>query len=201
MATKQPPQQFLGTLFLLVGPSRVGKDTILRALLRRRSLGLVKLVTMTTRARRTGETAGKTYHYVSDDVFKEQIASKQLLEWAPVRNFKYGTPKEPLLTLLQSGKNVIQQVDVRGAAALRQIPNIKTVTIFILPGSLAELKVRLASNTFTPEQRHVRWLETEQELARQTEFDYRIVNTQGKLRQAVDEAAGIIRSVGRLTRP
>ncbi|MFA7286439.1 MAG: guanylate kinase [Patescibacteria group bacterium] len=197
MTPKPLKQKNTGTLFLLVGPSRVGKDTILRSLLRRRSLGLVKLVTMTTRLRRPGEIAGKTYHYVSDDAFQERIAKKQLLEWAPVRNYKYGTPKEPLLTLLQQGHNVIQQIDVRGAAALRA-RTLRTITIFILPGSLAELKVRLSSNTFTPEQRRVRWTETEQELARQTEFDYRIVNTQGKLGQAVDEVAAIIRSIAQV---
>ncbi|PJE76183.1 hypothetical protein COV04_00820 [Candidatus Uhrbacteria bacterium CG10_big_fil_rev_8_21_14_0_10_48_11] len=183
-----------GVLFLLVGPSRVGKDTILKAILRRRSLRLKKLVTMTTRPRRPREIDGKTYYYVDDATFLKTAKSDGLLEWAPVRNYRFGTPKEPLMTWLRQGQNVLQQVDVRGAAALRRIKGVHTISIFILPGSVEVLRQRLNSKGFTPTERRIRWKETVAELKRQTEFDYRVVNAKGKLRQAVDEVAGIIQA-------
>ncbi|MFA5954149.1 MAG: guanylate kinase [Patescibacteria group bacterium] len=183
-----------GILFLLVGPSRVGKDSILKALLNRRSLRLKKLVTMTTRPRRPREVNGKTYHYVSDATFLQKDKTGGLLEWAPVRHYRFGTPREPLMTWLRNGQQVLQQVDVRGAAALRRIPGLNTVTVFILPGSVGELRQRLNKKGFTPAERRIRWQETLEELQRQTEFDYRVVNAQGKLNQAVDEVAVIIRA-------
>jgi len=189
---KRPPRP--GTLFLLVGPSRVGKDSILKALLHTRSLRLRKLITVTTRERRPHEVPGKTYHYVSEATFVKKARAGGFLEWAPVRNHRFGTPREPLLTWLRQGKNILQQIDVRGAAALKRIAHLNAVTIFILPGSIDELRRRLFRKSFTPEQQRIRWQETMQELRRQTEFDYRVINAEGKLGDAVQEVAEIIRA-------
>jgi len=188
-------QKNLGTLFIIVGPSRVGKDSILRALLKRRSLGLKKLVTTTTRPRRPREIAGRTYHYLTEAEFVKKIKNNELLEWAPVRNYRFGTPKEPLMTWLSHGQNVIQQVDVRGATAMKKIKSLKTTTIFILPGSIKELKKRFDATTFTSAQRKIRWEETTSELKRQTEFDYRVVNSEGKIDKTVKEVAQIIEAI------
>ena len=183
-----------GTLFLLVGPSRVGKDSILKGLLSMKSLGLRKLVTATTRERRSNEVSGKTYYYLSNEEFLNLIRTKQLLEWAPVRNHQFGTPKEPLLTWLRAGYKVLQQIDVRGADALQRRHELKVVTIFILPGSLDELRRRLHSRAFTHTERRIRWRETVVELKKQAEYDYRVVNEEGKLKQTIYEVAAIIRS-------
>ena len=183
-----------GTLFLLVGPSRVGKDSILCGLLRIKLLKLRKLVTMTTRQKRAGEISGKTYHYVSEEMFLRKIKNKEFLEWAPVRNHRFGTPRRPLLNWLAAGHDVIQQVDVRGADALCRLQLLKTVTIFILPGSMEELKERLNHHVFSPEQRRVRWAETLRELKKQTEYDYRVVNARGELHTAIAEVAEIIKA-------
>ena len=191
----QQKHQRPGTLFLLVGPSRVGKDSILKALLRTPSLKLRKLVTVTTRERRPREVPGRTYHYVSEDEFIRRQQQHAFLEWAPVRNHRFGTPCEPLLTWLNAGQDVVQQVDVRGADALRTHGDLHVVTIFILPGSVDDLKRRLDQPAFTPEQRRIRWQEALHELQKQTEYDYRVVNTVGKLDQAVAEVVGIIRAV------
>lgn len=184
-----------GTLFLLVGPSRVGKDSVLKGLLRIKSLKLRKLVTATTRERRPGEVSGKTYYYVSGERFRRMIANRELLEWAPVRHHRFGTPREPLLTWLAHGQNVLQQIDVRGADALRRLHDLNVVTIFILPGSIEELKQRLNSKTFTPAERRIRWQETMHELQKQPEYDYRVVNAAGKLKATIAEVAAIIQLV------
>lgn len=183
-----------GTLFLLVGPSRVGKDSILRGLLKMKSLKLRKSVTMTTREKRLGEAAGQTYHFVSEDAFLRKINNHELLEWAPVRNHRFGTPKEPLLSWLRAGHNIIQQIDVRGADVISRLKFLKVVTIFILPGSLDELKARLNNHRFSPEQRRVRWAEALRELKKQVEYDYRVINAKGQLQTAIDEVAEIIRA-------
>jgi guanylate kinase len=182
-------------LFLLVGPSRVGKDSIMKALLRIRSLRLRKLVTVTTRERRPHEVAGKTYRYVSEATFSQMVRAGRFFEWAPVRRHRFGTPREPLRSWLEAGHSVLQQIDVRGAAALRRIPGLKVVAIFILPGSIAELRHRLFKKSFTPEQQRIRWQETLAELRRQTEFDYRVVNAEGQLPRAVREVAEIIHAI------
>lgn len=185
-----------GTLFLLVGPSRVGKDSILRGLLKMKSLKLRKSVTMTTREKRPGEVAGQTYHFVSEDAFFRKIKNHELLEWAPVRNHRFGTPKEPLLSWLRAGHNVIQQVDVRGADVISRLRFLKVITIFILPGSLNELKERLNNRHFSLEQRRIRWVEALWELKKQIEYDYRVINTKGHLQTAIDEVAEIIKATG-----
>lgn len=183
----------IGTLFILVGPSRVGKDSVLRGLLKMKSLRLKKLVTVTTRAKRPREIRGKTYHYVTENKFSEMISQKKFLEWAPVRNYRFGTPREPLLTWLSRGQDVIQQVDVRGADVLRRLKELPhVVTIFILPGSMNDLKQRLNNGAFKPGERRIRWQETLQELQKQAEYDYRVVNPAGKLAQTIKEVAEII---------
>lgn len=183
-----------GTLYLLVGPSRVGKDSILRGLLKRRELRLRKLVTITSREKRAGEIGGKTYHFISEDEFSRRIRKNEFLEWAPVRNHRFGTPRQPLLSWLKSGHDVIQQVDVRGADVLQRLKFLNVVTIFILPGSMEELKDRLNNKIFSPEQKRIRWAETITELRKQTEYDYRVINAKGELGRAIREVAEIIKA-------
>lgn len=167
----------------------------MRALLRRPTLRLRKLVTVTTRPPRPGEVKGHWYHFVSEAEFDARLKRGDFLEWAPVRGYKFGTPKEPLRTWLTKGYRVIQQIDVRGAASLSRVPWIRAKTIFILPGSVTDLKNRLQSKHFSPEQRKIRWQETVNELKQQVVYDFRVVNEWGKLKEAVDEAALFIRMI------
>lgn len=192
---KTPAKKFPGTLFLIVGPSRVGKDSILRGVLRAPSLRLHKVVTATTRACRSNEIPGKTYEFLSEEEFRRRLRAREFLEWAPVRGFKFGTPREPLKTLMRRGRRAIQQIDVRGIDSLRRIPWLQIVTIFILPGDVADLRKRLLTQDFTPAQRRLRWRETVSELKRSAEYDFRVVNVRGKLQEAIHETKEIIRAV------
>ena len=184
-----------GTLFLIVGPSRVGKDSIMHGLMRRSTLRLKKLVTYTTRSCRPNETPGRSYHFVSEQEFEQRLKRGEFLEWAPVRGYKFATPKEPLRTWLRQGKKVLQQIDVRGAKSLIKIIGPAVFTIFILPGSLDDLKQRLRQKIFFPKQRRIRWQETINEIAMQKEFDFRLVNKRGHLAEAINEAVEVIRAV------
>lgn len=185
-----------GTLFLLVGPSQVGKDAIIRRLLGMSSLKLHKVVTATTRAPRPGEINGKNYFFISNQEFDRRIKRGSFFEWAHVQTHRSGTPNEPLKTWLKAGHAVIQHIDVKGADVLQAIPELKTVSIFILPGSINELRQRFNRRRFKPEEARVRWQTTLSELAQQIKYDYRVVNKEGQLSAAVREVAEIIRAVG-----
>jgi guanylate kinase len=182
----------VGTLFIVIGPSRVGKNAILKCLMRRKSLGLRELVTVTTRERRVGEKEGKDYFFVSDDQFDKMIKQDEFIEWVNIQTHRSGTPKEPMMSWLKSGHNMVADLDVHGALDYQKDKRFNVVTIFILPGSLRDLRRRLHASIKNSHERKVRWETMKNELALQTKFDYRVVNVQGKLKQAVEEVVDII---------
>lgn len=183
-----------GTLFLIIGPSRVGKDAILQRILRRKSLKLKELISTTTRKPRPREKEGVHYHFVSDSKFDKLIKSNGFIEWVHIQTHRSGTPKEPVLTWLKNGHDAIADVDMYGALFFQKQKGFQVVTIFILPRRLATLKKRLNASIKDVHERKVRWETTKKELAMQNKFDYRVINEQGKLNQAVDEVASIIKA-------
>lgn len=189
-----PARRRRGILFFIVGPSQVGKNAIIKRLLGLKSLRLRDVVTATTRAPRKGEVPGVSYHFVTDEKFDDMVKRKQFFEWARIQTHRSGTPKEPLMTWLSRGQNAVQDIDVQGADVLRKHPDLNIVSIFILPESLAVLKARFSRRKFTPHEAKVRWQTTLRELKQQHKYDYRVVNADGKLDQAVREVAGIIRA-------
>lgn len=135
-ATPQP-----GQLIVITGPSGVGKGTLLRQL-RQRHPELALSVSATTRPPRSTEVEGVDYYFVSVEEFKGMIASGKLLEWAEFAGHYYGTPRDPLLQLIEEGKTVILEIELQGARQVRQsYPQARH--IFILPPSLTELEHRL----------------------------------------------------------
>lgn len=191
--SRRPKRQ--GILFILIGPSQVGKDTILKRLLKMRSLKLHHVVTCTTRAPRPGEVPGKTYHYVSDAAFDEMRRRGDLLEWVHIQTHRSGTPKYPLFTWLKRGEDALQHMDVKGADVFMKRKDMRVVTIFVLPKSVEELHKRFSRRSFSPRERAVRWKTTLGELAQQDKYDFRVINAEGELDAAVHEVAEIIRSV------
>lgn len=183
-----------GTLFLLIGPTQVGKDTILRELVRRRSLRLRKVTTVTTRAKRPREINGLSYYFVNDVEFDELIARGELMEWAHVQTHRSGTPLHPTIDRLHKGWNLIEHIDIQGADALLKRKDIRIVTIFVAPGSLEDLKRRLQKKHFTPTERRVRWQTMLREMKRMNDYDFRVVNVEGKLRETVREVEEIIKA-------
>lgn len=188
--TSQPsPKQ--GLLFVLSAPSGAGKDTVIHALKDQR-MDFYVVASVTTRAPRPGESEGNPYHFVSEATFQHMVAHNELLEYANVHGNWYGQPLQQIRDNLQAGHDVLLKIDVQGAATVRQkIPG--AIFIFLAPGSVEELVERLTiRHTETEDEKALRLLNAQKELAQQEYFEYVIVNRQGKLAEAVEQLKAII---------
>ncbi|MDI6799241.1 MAG: guanylate kinase [Actinomycetota bacterium] len=181
-----------GKIFIISGPSGAGKGTLISEAVK--ELDDIEVsVSVTTRNIRKGESPGKSYYFVSDEEFDKKIKEDEFLEWAKVHSNRYGTLKKLVRNLLQSGKDLILELDVQGAISVKEkIPN--SILIFILPPSDRELKKRLLErDTENQGDVGVRLRTAESELKFQNIYDYKIVNAD--LSQAKAELIGIINSI------
>ena len=194
-ASSAPP-----LLVVLSGPSGVGKDAALDALkLLDRPWRFV--ITATTRPQRPGEQDGVDYIFLETAAFLKMKERDDLLECAQVYDYWYGVPRNQVRQGLQDGKDVILKVDVQGADTVRELAP-EALFIFMIPSSLDELKSRLTKReTETPTQVALRLSNAQSELGRVGEFDYRVVNREGQLEQAVAEIDAIITAEKCRTRP
>ena len=185
-ASPAPPQ-----LVVISGPSASGKGTLMAAL-RSLSRPWHFAVTATTRPMRPGEVDGKDYIFLEVADFLHMRERDELLECAQVYDRWYGVPRRQVRDPLIAGKDVILEIDVQGAAAIRSIAP-DALTIFVMPASLSELRSRLANRGTEDESEMQRRLqEASVELNRIGEFDYRVVNRNGQLDSAVREIDAII---------
>ncbi|WP_194835672.1 guanylate kinase [Nocardia sp. XZ_19_369] len=166
-----------GRLVVLVGPSAVGKSTVVRCV-RERLPHLIFSVSATTRAPRPGEVDGLDYRFVSREEFDAMITAGELLEWADIHGGlqRSGTPAAPVRAALAEGLPVLVEVDLEGARAVRKaIP--EATLAFLAPPSWEELVSRLTSRGTESPEVIARRLETARtELAACDEFDIVIVN-------------------------
>src|SRR5829696_8617235 len=177
-----------GTLFVVSSPSGGGKGTIIRHVLDVVE-NLSYSVSYTTRAPRPGEVDGREYFFVSRETFAEMTAAGEFLESACVHGNFYGTSKRQILEETAAGTDIILEVDVQGAASVRQLL-MDSVSIFILPPSYEVLRQRLiARGTDTPEELEVRLRNAPEELKQYSAFDYVIINDE------INRAAGQLASV------
>ena len=178
-------------LVVLSGPSASGKGTLIAAL-RELERPWHFAVTATTRPMRTGEVDGKDYIFLDVDTFQRMRERDELLESAQVYDRWYGVPRQQVRDPLIAGKDVILEIDVQGAATIRSIAP-EALTIFVMPASMEELRNRLAQRGTEEESEMQRRLqEAAVELSRIDEFDYRVVNRNGALDDAVREIDAII---------
>ncbi len=162
-------------LFILSAPSGAGKTTLCRSLVRRDDKVRYS-VSATTRPRRGKEENGKAYHFVSDEEFSSLAEQDGLLEWEEVYGYRYGTPKAQVQELLAAGFDVVLDMDINGALHLKRLYP-ESVTVFLLPPSLFELRRRLtARGRDDRETIEVRLARAEAEIERAREFDYVVVN-------------------------
>lgn len=182
-----------GLLFILSGPSGVGKDAVM-AKLWADKFPLHFGVTATTRPPRQGEVHGVDYYFVSEAEFRRMIADDDLLEWAEVHCRLYGVPRASVRSFLEAGEDVLLRVDVQGAAAIRsRVPD--AVLIFLSPPSMDSLVTRLKGRgTETPEQLATRIANAHEEMNRLREFDYEVVNPDDGLDDAVDLVKSIVKA-------
>jgi len=177
-----------GTLFVVSSPSGGGKGTIIRHVLELVE-NLSYSVSYTTRAPRLNEVNGREYFFVSRETFEKMIAAGEFLEWACVHGNFYGTAKRQIVEQTALGKDILLEVDVQGAASVRQLL-MDSVSIFIMPPSYRVLRERLlARGTDTAEELELRLRNAPDELSHYSTFDYVIINDK------VDRAAGQLASI------
>ena len=183
-------EQSRGVLFVLSGPSGVGKGTLNAKLFAEFDDQIAFSVSATTRAPREGEIDGKHYFFISRQEFENRIANNDFLEHAEFAGNCYGTPVSYVNSLLEQGKNVILEIDVQGAMQVRsRMP--ESVSIFILPPSFEELENRLRGRgTETEEKIQMRLGAARREMEYAPQYNYQIVNG-GDLEAAYQELRGV----------
>lgn len=176
-------------LFIISGPSAVGKGTIVKRILK--SDGKVHLsVSATTRNPREGEEEGVSYYFMSDEQFVKAVGEGGFLEHASVHGHYYGTPKAPVMSQLKAGRDVILEIDVQGAMQVKEsYPD--GVFIFILPPSVDALRSRIMHRgTESEEDIQVRLGAAQREMEYLEHYDYYVVNDD--LEKAVDSVKKIM---------
>ena len=177
-------------LTVVSGPSGVGKDALMARLLE--GGGFRRPVTITARPPRPGEVDGVHYRFASREGFEAAIAAGDLLEHALVHGTHYGTPRASLRDALASGLDVLLQVDVQGARALREALD-GAFFVFIAPESLAQLERRLRARPGADDAEVARRLASARaELEHQPAFDAVVVNAEGALDATVEHVLALI---------
>ena len=178
-----------GLMFVLSSPSGAGKTTLSRMLLKAdRNVELS--VSVTTRPKRPGEIEGRDYRFIDLPDFEAMVRKHELLEWAEVFNYRYGTPRRPVEKALRSGRDVLFDIDWQGTQQLREKARDDLVSVFILPPTAKELHRRLQRRAQDSRAIIVsRMAKAADEMSHWPEYDYVIVN------RDIDEAFGQVRAI------
>jgi guanylate kinase len=177
-------------VFVITGPSGVGKGTLIRAL-RERVPGLELSVSATTRQPREEEADGRDYHFLSREEFDRRAEANEFLEHATYSGNRYGTLRSEVERRLAEGTSVLLEIEVQGARQVRAAMP-EAVLVFIAPPNPEALRARLEGRgTDTPEAIDERLRTAALELAAQEEFQHVVVNDE--IERAADELARIVR--------
>jgi guanylate kinase len=185
----------MSKVFVITGPSGVGKGTLISRLLERVP-NLTLSVSATTREPREGEEDGRDYHFLSPEEFEARMEADDFLEFATYSGNRYGTLRSEVQRCVDAGHSVVLEIEVQGAQQVRAAMP-ESVQIFIAPPDPGHLRSRLEGRgTDSAEAIDTRLETAEQELAVQGDFDHRIVNDDlahaaGELEEIVRAEAGL----------
>lgn len=180
----------MAKVFVITGPSGVGKGTLISKLLERVP-GLELSVSATTREPRAGEVDGRDYHFLTPEEFDRRVGAEDFLEFATYSGNRYGTLRSEVRRRLEGGHSVVLEIEVQGARQVRAAMR-ESIQVFIAPPDPGELRRRLEGRgADAAEAIDARLEVAEQELAAQDEFAYRVVNAD--LERAAAELEEIVR--------
>src|SRR3989338_2680390 len=181
----------MGLLVIISSPSGGGKDVVINTLLKHLPRS-ARLISTTTRPPRPDNKEGVDYFFITRDEFERRIAADEFLEYNIYANNYYGTPRAYLEKMLASYDIVLSQIEVNGKHNLDKL-NIKNLSIFMLPDDINNLRKRIAKRGgITPEVMEHRLEIAQKEIAASVDYDYRIVNVEGKLPETIDKIEKII---------
>lgn len=175
MAEKMPCIRRRGVALVIAGPSGVGKSALTEALLRAEPL-TIRSVSVTTRPPRDGEIEGVHYYFRDVAKFQAMVAANELLEWAEVFAYRYGTRRAAVLDALETGRDVLFDIDWQGHRRLRTVLPGDVVGVFVLPTAVPVLEARLKDRGDPPERVSRRMAQAAGQIAHWREFDYVLVN-------------------------
>jgi len=181
-----------GVVFVISGPSGVGKGTLLNALIERNKDKIGYSVSATTRDRRDGEIEGTHYYFKSNDEFDELIKIGDVLEYDTYAGNRYGTLKSVLMESINIGKSIALDITVPGAMALKKSMKNDVVTVFIMPPSVEVLRQRLTDRNregLDEIEKRIAFA-VESELSKYLDYDYVVINND--LEKAVDDLENIL---------
>lgn len=178
-----------GRVYIISGPSGSGKDTVMKKLFERMP-EIAFSISSITRPMRPGEVEGEKYNFISRERFEQMIQNDELLEHNVFVGNYYGTPKAPVINCIESGRDMLIEVDVNGAAQIRhKLPD--AISIFVMPPSLEVLKNRLnGRGTDDIDIIEKRLNEALREIASAKDYDYIVIND--NLDTAVDDFVKIM---------
>lgn len=180
-------------IFVISGPSGVGKDTIIQKI-RQNNTDYHQILTTTSRPKRINELDGVHYNFITRHEFENGIKAKKFIEWAKVYDNYYGVSRNEIENAFKNYTISILKVDVQGVKSLRKVLK-NAIYIFILPSSIDELKSRLMNRNDTSHvDLNLRLGKVNEEMKYIKYFDYFVINKQNEIEQAVNNIQSIIQS-------
>lgn len=181
-----------GMLIVLSGPSGVGKGTVRKEIFSQEGNNFDYSISMTTRQMRPGEVNGKDYYFVSKEEFEKEIADGGMLEYAQYVDNYYGTPLKYVNEMLDAGKDVFLEIEVKGAMQVREKVS-DGLFIFLTPPNLMELRQRIINRgTDDLETIDKRMEKAKDEIEMMQNYDYAVVNDE--VTKAAEKIKTIIRA-------
>ena len=183
-----------GLLIILSGPSGVGKNCVRQEIMKSNKLQLTYSISMTTREKREKEVDGVDYYFVSEEEYQRNIDNGNFLEWASFVGHRYGTPKDKVEQLRNSGKNVFLEIEINGAKQVMEaVKDDRVISFFLMPPSFAALEKRIRKRkTESEEIIQERLQKGLKEMTMTDNYDHVVIND--KISRAAQEIIDLVKA-------